>query len=120
MEKRFERDSVREEERISGLRSSDDLQLRQTLRILWRRKWLIATVVVVITGVVGLYSFTVTPRYEATLQILFESRTGPVFDLRAAAAGQPEDDPALSSQIDVIRSRNLSETTACSRATAGL
>jgi capsular exopolysaccharide synthesis family protein len=109
MEKRFERDSVTEEDRISSLRSGDDPQLRRTLRILWRRKWLIATVVVVITGVVGLFSFTVTPRYEATLQIVFESRTGPAFDLKAAAAGQPQDEPALVSEIDVIQSRNLSE-----------
>lgn len=83
--------------------------LHDLLQVLRRRKWLLLALVALVTGLAALFAFTQPPRYTATLQILFESRVGPVFDFESAVRGVPQDEAAILSEIQVLRSRVLAE-----------
>jgi polysaccharide biosynthesis transport protein len=89
------------------LAKSDHVDSGEVLRIIFRRKFLILGTVTLATIIVAVYVFTVNPKYKAELQVLFEEKSGPVFDFKAAAAGQPQDEASIFSEIEVIRSRNL-------------
>ena len=86
-----------------------DSELRETIRTFWRHKWAIAGVVALLTGLAVLYVQTATPRYTAELQVVFENKTGPLFDFQAAVAGAPQDEASILTEIEVIRSRKLAE-----------
>ena len=86
-----------------------DSELRETLRALWRRKGLIAAVVALLTGLAVLYVQMATPRYTAELQVVFENKTGPLFDYQAAVKGAPQDEASILTEIEVMRSRKLAE-----------
>ena len=86
-----------------------DSELRETIRTFWRHKWAIAGVVALLTGLAVLYVQTATPRYMAELQVVFENKTGPLFDFQAAVAGAPQDEASILTEIEVIRSRKLAE-----------
>jgi len=66
-------------------------------------------VVVLLTGIAVLYVQTATPRYTAELQVVFENKTGPLFDFQAAVAGAPQDEASILTEIEVIRSRKLAD-----------
>ncbi|MDS4073622.1 MAG: polysaccharide biosynthesis tyrosine autokinase [Defluviicoccus sp.] len=86
-----------------------DSELRETIRSFWRHKWAILGVVVLLTGLAVLYVQTATPRYTAELQVVFENKTGPLFDFQAAVAGAPQDEASILTEIEVIRSRKLAD-----------
>ncbi len=46
--------------------------IHDDLRIIWKRRWSVLAVFVILVGIVALYSFTVVPIYKATVQILIE------------------------------------------------
>jgi exopolysaccharide transport family protein len=86
-----------------------DFDLKEILRVLNRRKWLIAAVTLLLTLLMVVYVFLATPRYTADLQVLFEPKTGPVVDFKAALSGQPQDEASLLGEIEVIKSRDLAK-----------
>lgn len=85
----------------------DELDLKELLSILYRRKWLILGTVIIITSLVTLYAFIATPRYTANLQLVFDAKEQSVLNFDAALSGQPQDEAALLSEIEVIQSRAL-------------
>lgn len=85
----------------------EDLDLKEFLSVLSRRKWLIAGVICVITGLSLLFSFSATPLYTANLQLVFDAKEQSVLNFDAALSGQPQDEAALLSEIEVIQSRAL-------------
>ena len=85
----------------------DDLDLQELLSVLWRRKWLIAAAVFTITGLAALFAVTATPLYTANLQLVFDAKEQSVLNFEAALSGQPQDEAALLSEIEVIQSRAL-------------
>lgn len=101
--------SRRSDEHFSLRSIAQEIDLEETLRILWRRRAVIAATVALVTLSTLAYVLLVPPRYTSELQILFESKVGPVFDLKAAVADQPQDEAAILSEIEVIRSRGLAE-----------
>ncbi len=82
----------------------EELELRDYLRVLRRRKWLIAAVTVVVVGAALAASFAQTPVYRASAQVLLESRVSE--SLFNPSTGQ-RNDPAreVDTQIHVIESR---------------
>lgn len=91
----------------SGGSRWDDLDLKEFLGIVSRRKWLIAGVIFIITGLAVLFSFSATPLYTANLQLVFDAEEQNVLNFQAALSGQPQDEAALLSEIEVIQSRAL-------------
>jgi succinoglycan biosynthesis transport protein ExoP len=85
----------------------EELDLKEFLSILYRRKWLIVGTVIIITGLAALFAFTATPEYTANLQLVFDATEQKVINFDAAMSGQPQDEAALLSEIEVIQSRAL-------------
>ncbi|MCP5364270.1 MAG: polysaccharide biosynthesis tyrosine autokinase [Hyphomicrobiales bacterium] len=89
--------------------SSLDSELRETLRTFWRHKWTITGIMALLTGLAVLYVQTSTPRYTAELQVVFENKTGPLFDFQAAVAGAPQDESSILTELEVLKSRTLAK-----------
>jgi exopolysaccharide transport family protein len=94
-------------------RSSDispppvDLSLDELLRKLRRRKWLIVGFVALPTLLTAVGSLLLTTRYTAIAEVLVADHPATGLDLAAAAQGMPTDMAHMSSQVQVIASRNL-------------
>ena len=84
------------------------LDLKEFLSILFRRKWLMLGTVLIITGSAAVFAFTATPRYTATLHLVFDAKEQKsVINFDAAISGQPQDEASLLNEIEVIKSRAL-------------
>lgn len=89
--------------------------LRDYLRIVWRHRW---TVIAVFLGVViltGIWSFLQTPIYQATATVEAQTRSrqalsGPdVSGLGATGYGWTAEERFYSTQIEIVRSRELAD-----------
>lgn len=97
---------VLREEEPAGSRW-EALDLKEFLSILSRRRWVVLGTVVIITGLAALFAFIWTPQYTANLQLVFDAKEQSVTDFGAAMSGQPQDEAALLSEIEVMKSRAL-------------
>src|SRR5512144_369385 len=94
-------------------RSSDisppsvDFSLEELLRKLRRRKWLIFAFIAVATLLTAVVSLLLTSQYTATTRVLVTDHPATGLDFAAAAQGLPTDMAYMSSQVQVITSRNL-------------
>jgi len=52
------------------------LSLQDLFRVLWRRRWVIALVTVVLTGMAVAFTLAQTPMYEASIKILVGQERG--------------------------------------------
>ncbi len=86
-----------------------EVDLRELLRKLWRRKMVVIGTVVVITTVVAIVAFQLTPRYKAAAAVMIESRNTEVVNIDAVVSGLPKDFETIQSEIQVIQSRDLAE-----------
>jgi polysaccharide biosynthesis transport protein len=87
----------------------EEWDLGRTIKTIWRRKWIILATIAIITGGMVLYVETATPRYTASLQILFEGNQNKPIDFEAAIAGQPQDEASILGEIQVLKSRELAQ-----------
>lgn len=87
--------------------SSADLSFEELLRKLRRRVWLIAGIVAVLTLLTAVVSLLLPSRYTATAKVLLADTSSVGPDLVAAAQGLPPDLAFMSSQVQVVASRNL-------------
>ena len=91
--------------------SADTTDLREPWRTLWRRKFLI----VLTTAAVAAVAFGVTmlqpPRYEATVDILFENFEAPVTESLFSPHPPIDVDPvrALQTEIQLVRSEDVKD-----------
>ena len=81
---------------------------RELIALLWRRKWLIVILAVGLTTLAFFAIKGITPTYNARTTLMFDPRQANVGreDLLSLIRGT---EPALESQIQVIRSRSLAE-----------
>ena len=81
---------------------------RELIALLWRRKWLIVALAVGLTTVAFFAIKGITPTYSARTTLMFDPRQANVGreDLLSLIRGT---EPALESQIQVIRSRSLAD-----------
>lgn len=84
--------------------------LRNLLRILRRRAWLLVGITALITAAAAVWTQSLTPRYTAETLIMLGGREERVVDLEAVLGGLPRD--ALASELQVIRSRELARRVA--------
>lgn len=83
------------------------LTLASAAQALWRRRFLIGAIIALLTGLAIAYAALATPRYTSSVQLILDGQAGPIFNIEAAIAGQPQDQAGILSEIDVIRSYNL-------------
>jgi polysaccharide biosynthesis transport protein len=95
------------EEPASNLRG--DRPLSAYLYILSKRRWTITGIALVLTTLAALWSFLITPVYEATARLEIESET-PLLQSQASSDAYEKvdaDDIFLQTQIQVLKSENL-------------
>ncbi|HUS97185.1 MAG TPA: polysaccharide biosynthesis tyrosine autokinase [Hyphomicrobiaceae bacterium] len=89
------------------LRSIARSQLREVLGMLRRHRALILGTVAVLTGLVSVIVFQLTPKYKAEALVLIEGPKTSVIDLRSVVTGLPYDQDRINSEVAVITSRTI-------------
>ena len=87
--------------------ASDMIDLLGLVRIFWRRKLLIGTLVVL--GTVGAYLFgkNMTPEYTAKAVVLIDPQDNPVLDLKAVLTGLTTEGAGINTEIKMFSSRTF-------------
>jgi capsular exopolysaccharide synthesis family protein len=90
-----------------------EIHLRDHWRVVWQRRWAVATVFVTVLGVVALYSFLTPPIYEATATVEVQPqarRYTPGQDVSGIGAGGYgwfAEEKYQNTQVEIIRSRSI-------------
>ena len=89
----------------------DSLHLRDLLRIIYKRKWWILSVAIVMLVVSTLNTLMETPQYRATTTIQIEKQAQRVVDYRDASGATElyDDGQFFQTQIELLRSKALAE-----------
>ena len=87
--------------------AGSEIELREMLRKLWRRRRIVIGTVVTLTVLALIVTLQLTPRYTATVSVMIEPRTSRVVDVEAVLSGLPPDTETINSEIEVLRSRQL-------------
>lgn len=85
--------------------SSEQFDPINILRMLWRRKWLVAGSVILFIALALTYLSQVTPIYTASTSLMLDTRQKNVVDVENVLSGLNV--RALSSEVQVIRSSQL-------------
>ncbi|HEY4921210.1 MAG TPA: exopolysaccharide transport family protein [Xanthobacteraceae bacterium] len=87
-----------------------ELDVRALGRALWRRKWSIIIPTIVVTALAAVAVHVIAPQYKSSATILYEGRENiflrPDVDKATADRG-PADELALTSQVQLVLSREL-------------
>ncbi len=94
-----------------GGKHSPELSVGQILLKFWHRKGLILTTVLVCMAATAAILYQITPRYTAEAFIMIEGQRETVVNVEAVVAGLSGDTETIESEIEVIKSRPLVETT---------
>lgn len=86
-----------------------EADLRAALRLLWRRRWLIAGSVALGLSVAALTLTLMTPRYTAMAQVMVDPRQTNVLDVEQVLSGLPANAETIQSEIEVLTSRDLAQ-----------
>ncbi|MDJ0950967.1 MAG: polysaccharide biosynthesis tyrosine autokinase [Alphaproteobacteria bacterium] len=87
--------------------SGSEIDLREILRKLWRRRRIIIGTVTLLTALSVLVSFQLTPLYKATALVMLEPRESQVIEIDSVLSGLPPGLETMNSEIQVIKSRRL-------------
>lgn len=89
-----------------------DLDLRRTLTMLWRRRWMILAILAL--SIVGswLVVSRIQPIYTATAQVMIDSRRTRIVDIKEVLSQLSPQLVTVTSEVEVIRSRALAQRVA--------
>lgn len=86
-----------------------EIDLRELLRKLWRRRGVILGIVVTMTILAAVVISQLTPLFTATAQVMINPRKNQTVNLESALSGLPLDQETIASEIEVIKSKGLAE-----------
>ena len=90
-----------------------EIHLREYWRVVWQRRWAVATIFLLVVGAVALYSFMASPVYEATATVEVQPqarRVAPGQDVSGIGAGSYgwfAEEKYQNTQVEIIRSRSV-------------
>jgi len=90
-----------------------EIHLREHWRVVWQRRWAVATIFLLVVGGVALYSFTAQPIYEATAVVEVQAqarRVAPGQDVSGIGAGSYgwlAEEKYQNTQVEIVRSRSV-------------
>jgi polysaccharide biosynthesis transport protein len=84
-----------------------DWPLSELLTILRRRRRVIVSVIVLMTGLVTLYGLQLEPTYTAKATVVVEPGTSQIVDVEQVQPGLSTDNASLETQVAVLQSRDL-------------
>src|ERR1700737_1943561 len=95
-----------------AITGADGIELYSSLHSHWdiliKRRWLVFTVAFVLTALTATYSILTKPEYRATARIVIEPDSQDMQTLNDLGRNTaPVDDSYLSTQVDVLKSDNL-------------
>lgn len=91
--------------------ASDDVELFDYLRVLHKRRWTAITAFLLVFGSVTLYTFTATPIYTATVQILIENENPNVIKFEEVYDQNKTSADYYQTQYRLLQSRLLARRT---------
>ena len=80
------------------------MSIKQTLRILWARKWLVLTLLLLVSAAGIATTFLMPKQYTAESAMIVEMRIDPVLGALAPSLAAPS---YLATQIDILRSERV-------------
>ncbi len=83
------------------------LDLKHYWRVLQKRRWVVLTVAFVLTTLVAMVNFRMTPVYEAKARVEVESEEPQLQSLNDLYRGVPSDEVFLRTQVQVLESDSL-------------
>lgn len=89
-----------------------EIDVRALLLMLWRRKWIVISAVVIGLTLASLFVSSVTPRFTAKTLVLIEvesSASQAAIELGALMGGMNHDASLVFNEIEIIKSRNMSK-----------
>jgi capsular exopolysaccharide synthesis family protein len=88
-----------------------EVPLLDYLKVLHKRRWLAATVFLLIVGAVTIYSFTATPIFSAKTRLLIEAENQHVVSFKAVLDGDQTRADYYQTQYNILQSRALARRT---------
>ncbi len=85
----------------------EEINLRDYLRVLFKRRWLIAAVLLIVVVSVTIETFRKTPIYRATAQVMIESENPKVVDIQEVLQSNQEYSDYYQSQYEILKSKAL-------------
>ena len=90
--------------------SSSEFELRDYLRVVWRRKPLVILTVVVAVAIAVVVSYVQTPVYEAKATIVLQQTAGELV-LDPSQLGSAENERTVNTELEVLRSQTVVDAT---------
>ena len=88
-----------------------DVPLHEYVKVLFKRRWMVATVFLLIVGAVTIYSFTATPIYSAKTRLLIEAENQNIVSFKAVLDGDQTRADYYQTQYNILQSRALARRT---------
>ena len=92
---------------MSNEYSHEQIDLRDYLRVLLKRRWTIVTVFFIIVITVALYTFTAIPVYQATTRLIIEKENPNVVSIEEVMAVDSSGTDYYQTQYKIIESRSV-------------
>ena len=90
--------------------AKEEPRLEDYLGVLWKRKWIVITSVVVITATTMIFTFLQTPVYQASTMLHLKKRQATSSDIDIfGGAGLFSTQTEINTQIEILKSRTLME-----------
>ena len=86
---------------------SNEIDLRQILLTLWRRKSVVISTVFLITIIATLIAFQLTPKYTASTKVMIDTRSNQTVDMESVLSGLSVDAATVLSEVEILTSRSL-------------
>ena len=86
--------------------ASDGIDIKDLIAIFKRRRWVIASTVLLLTTLATLVGLQVTPTYTAKALIMIDPRETKVVDVEAVLQGMNADAATVETQLKVLKSRS--------------
>jgi len=88
-----------------------EAHLLDYVRVLYKRRWIAASAFTVVALLVTVYTFTVTPVYQATTKLLIESDTPNVLSFKEVINEEQAKADYYQTQYNILQSRTLARRT---------
>ena len=88
---------------------SDEIDLLAIWNTLWRRKWGIISLVIVVMMLATLIVYSITPIYQAATTLLIEQRGARVVSIEQVYGMEGSGQEYLMTQVELLKSRGLAE-----------
>ena len=88
-----------------------EVHLLDYVRVLYKRRWLAATVFLLVVGTVAVYTFTATPIFEAKTRLLIESDERNVVSFEQVVDENAARPDYYQTQFNILQSRALARKT---------